>query len=497
MSSEPGSGTPTVAIVGSGISGLGMGIALKRAGIDTFTIFEQAGALGGVWRENTYPGAACDVPSYVYSYSFEPKLDWSTPYSPQSEILAYLEHCARTYDITGHLRFDTQITAAEFDEDGGRWSITTAAGATLHADVLIAACGQLRVPSYPSIPGLERFAGRMFHAARWEHDYDLAGRRVAVIGTGATAIQVVPGIVDDVARLTLFQRTAPYMLRKRHSRYRPWEKALYRRLPLLQRARRLGFWMLMESMIAGFTGSRALMWPPRLVHELQLRTQIRDRRVRDALRPDYVIGCKRMGISSEYYRALDRPHAELVTEPIRAVTETGVITADGVRRDVDAIVLATGFRANEFVAPMGVRGRGGRDLEEAWSDGAEAYLGIAVSGFPNFFLLYGPNTNLGAGSIIHMVESQAHYVVQAVRALQRSGARYLDVRADVQDAFGREMQRRLRESVWTTCSNWYRDDAGRVVNNWPGFMLEYRRRTRRLHLADYEVAPARPARQAA
>lgn len=479
---------PSIAIVGSGFSGLGMGISLKRAGIDSFEIFEQADRIGGVWRENIYPGAACDVPSYLYSYSWEISHHWTEPYSPQSEIVAYLEHCADKYDVRDHIRFNTGIESATFDEVAGDWEVRTSTGETVRFDVLVTACGQLRIPSYPGIPGLEDFTGAQFHSARWDHSFDVTGKRVAVVGTGASAIQIIPGIVDKVARLDVFQRTAPYVLRKRHRPYHPWERRMYEVVGPLQTARRAGFWFFIEALIAGFTYARWLMLPARAIHEFQLRTQVRDPKLRRKLRPDYAMGCKRLGVSSEFYPALSRPNVEVVTEAIERVTPAGIVTADGVEREVDAIVLATGFRANDFIAPMAITGRGGRTLNDAWSDGAEAYLGMTVSGFPNLFLLYGPNTNLGSGSIIHMLESQFHYIERAIALLGERRARFLDVRAEVQERFNKEVQQRLVDSVWSSCASWYRTPSGRVVNNWPGFMSEYRRRTRHVDADDYDVA---------
>lgn len=480
--------SPTVAIVGAGFSGLGMAIQLKRAGFDSLTILEKAGDVGGVWRENTYPGATCDVPSHLYSYSFEPNHSWSRVFSPQPEILNYLQGCVRKYGLTESLRLGAEVTGAEFDRDAGRWRIAISTGETVEADVLVTACGQLSRPAYPQIPGLDSFAGRQFHSARWEHDFDLAGKRVAVIGTGASAIQFVPAIAPEVTKLYVFQRSAPVVIPKKDRPYRRWEKALFRRLPFAQSLHRLWIWLIFEIFVAAFNRIRRLMSIIRRMFERQLAEQVADPALRSALTPDYEIGCKRILISSEYYAALTRPNVELVTDPVREVTPAGVRTEDGAEREVDAIILGTGFLTNEFLAPIEVRGLAGRDLNEAWRDGAEAYLGITVAGFPNFFILYGPNTNLGSGSIIYMLESQFRYVVEATRELARNGADYIDVRDDAQSAFSREVQRRLEGSVWMTgCTSWYVNEAGRNTNNWPGFMTEYRRRTRKVELSDYRL----------
>jgi cation diffusion facilitator CzcD-associated flavoprotein CzcO len=476
-----------VAIIGAGFSGLGMGIALKREGLADFTIYDRAGGVGGTWRHNTYPGLACDVPSHLYSFSFEPKRDWSKRFSPREEIVAYLEHCARKYGLEDHLRLGTEVTRATFDSEGRRWRIETADGETDEADVVVTATGQLSRPSIPSIPGRESFAGTQFHSALWDHDHDLTGRDVAVIGTGASAIQFVPEIAQKVRALHVFQRSAPWVINKMDREYGDRARRLVERFPALQYAARFGFWAYFEALIVGFVGPRFALAPVWLSHKATLHWQVRDRRLRAALSPDYPLGCKRVLISSDYYPALVRDNVELVTGGVREITPTGVVGDDGVERRADTIIYGTGFRATEFLAPMEVRGLGGRDLNEAWRDGAEAYLGMAVTGFPNFFMLYGPNTNLGSGSIIYMLESQIRYAVDAVRRLAGNGRAYLDVRPEVQRRFDEEMQRRLGDSVWAGCSSWYVTESGRVTNNWPGFMSEYRRRTRRLDPADYHA----------
>lgn len=475
-----------VAIVGTGFSGLGLGILLKQAGIDDFVLVDRAEAVGGTWRENTYPGAACDAPSHLYSFSFAPNPEWSRRFAPQAEILAYLEDCTDRFGLRPHLRLGTEVHAARFDDTTGTWTIETAAG-TYAADVLVAACGQLSRPAYPDIDGLDTFGGACFHSARWDHSRDMVGRDVAVIGTGASAIQFVPAIAPDVGRMYVFQRSAPYVVPKPDRRYGDVRRWVYRNVPLSQAVSRLGVWALFEAFIPGYVGHPAVLAPIREAHRRLIAAQVHDPELRAALTPGYELGCKRVLISNDYYKALVRENVELVTSPIASVTADSVVTSDGVERRVDTIVLGTGFRSNDFVAPMQVEGRGGRSLADAWADGAEAYLGLAVSGFPNFFLMYGPNTNLGAGSIVYMIESQARHVIEAVRLLDRTGAAYVDVAADAQDDFGREMQSRLDGSVWAGCASWYRDEHGRNTNNWPGLMWEYRRRTRHLDPSRYDV----------
>ena len=475
-----------VAIVGAGFSGIGMAIALREAGHEDVTIFERSGDLGGVWHHNTYPGAACDVPSYLYSFTADQRRDWSRPCSPQEEILAYLHDTARRGGVAGLVRTNTEIVRADFDEDALEWTLQTATGERVGADALVLACGQLSRPRMPDVPGMDAFAGPSFHSARWEHDVDLRGKRVAVVGTGASAVQFVPEIARDAARVDVYQRTPPWLLPRRNEPYAPWAHAIIRRVPGMQKLRRAGMLAFMESGILGQTRMRALALGIRAWSTWFMRRQVRDPELRRRIWPDYPIGCKRVLFSSHYLPALQRPNVELVTEAVTRVTERGVVAADGREREVDAIVYGTGFDAHAFVAPMEVAGAGGRRLHDAWSGGAQAHLGLTVSGFPNLFLLYGPNTNLGFGSIIVMIEAQIAYVMDAVRRLQGTGARALDVRPEVQRASGEEVQRRLQHSVWTSCRSWYRaGGTGRVVNNWPGQMAEYVHLTRRLVPAEY------------
>jgi cation diffusion facilitator CzcD-associated flavoprotein CzcO len=490
MAASPSS-TPTVAIVGAGFGGIGLGIRLREAGIESFTILEKGDGIGGVWRDNSYPGLTCDIPSHLYSFSFEPKHDWSRRFPLRDEILVYLEHCVAKHRLRGHIRLGTEVASADFDEASGRWRIVTTEGERLEADVLVSATGQLSRPAYPEIPGLERFEGESFHSARWNHDYELDGKRVAVIGTGATAIQFVPEIASRVERLLVFQRSAPWVVPKPDRPYRDWEQNLYRRVPWIQELSRLRIHLLYEVITLALTRMR---WMGRLFergYRRRLEREVPDPRLRDRLMPHYPIGCKRILLSDEWLQTLARPDVELVTGRIAEVTPTGIVAEGGAEHGVDAIILATGFASTEFLAPMAIRGLGGTDLNETWRDGAEAYLGLAVSGFPNMFILYGPNTNLGAGSVIDILESQIEHVVEAVGRLHAAQARYLEVRPDVQTRFNAEIQRRLEDSVWTAgCSNWYRAPNGKVVNNWPGGAAGYMRRARRLEIADYVVVPA-------
>ena len=488
--------TPRVLIVGAGFGGIGMGITLKRAGFESLTILEKAERVGGVWRDNTYPGATCDVPSHLYSFSFEPNPSWTRRYSPQPEILDYLERCMQRYGLAPHIRFGAEVAAARFDPDAGLWRVKTTDGEELETEVLVSACGQLSRPAIPRIDGLDRFRGPLFHSSRWDHGVDLSGKRVAVIGTGASTIQIVPAIAPEVAELDVYQRSAPYVVPKSDRPYRPWERRLFGWAPAARLFHRFCQWLVFELLISGFNQFKPLGRLGVRIFERQLTEQVPDPELRRALTPDHVIGCKRVLISPDYYPTLMREGVSLIDRGVRELTATGVVSEGGVERKADVVILSTGFASNDFLAPMEIIGPDGLDLNAAWRDGAEAYLGVAVAGFPNLFLMYGPNTNLGSGSVIYQLESQMSYILDAVRTLQRAGGGSLAVRPEVQSRFAEEMRERLRDSVWMTgCNNWYVDEEGRNTNNWPGFTLEYRRRTRRLDPADYELTGAAPREQ--
>ncbi|OLF17495.1 flavin-containing monooxygenase [Actinophytocola xanthii] len=465
---------PSVLVIGAGFGGIGVAIELRRAGYTDVTVVEKADDLGGVWRENTYPGAGCDIPSPYYSYSYAPNPGWPMRFSLRSDILAYLRRVADRFGIRP--RYGVEVTAAEFER--GRWRVHTASGEVLTADVLVPAVGQLSRPAMPDIPGASTFTGHSFHSARWDHDYDLTGRRVAVIGTGASAIQFVPCIQPSAARLTVFQRTAPYLVPKPDTRYRPWQRRL---LPL----ERAFFWALCEVGVLGLKGNRVVTAAVERIALRHLRRQVPEPELRAKLIPDYRIGCKRVLFSNDYFPALRQPNVHLETAPITAITPAGVRTADGVEHEVDVIIYGTGFRATDFLAPIEVRGLGGRSLAEEWTDGARAYLGMTVPGFPNMFLVYGPNTNLGSGSIVFMLERQARYIRQAVERIAAEQS-CLDVRPEVAERFDSELQGRLGGTTWTMCRSWYRDGTGRVTTNWPGSVSEYHRRTRSLDPMAFE-----------
>ncbi|MFI5718592.1 flavin-containing monooxygenase [Nocardia sp. NPDC051750] len=492
------SNQPAVAVIGSGFSGIGLAIRLVQAGFTNLTVYERAGDIGGVWRDNTYPGAACDAPSHLYSYSFAPNPDWSRRFAPQPEILDYLRRCAAEYGIRDYVRTSTEVVAAVFDENRYRWEIELATGATEYADVLVSACGQLSRPSYPRLPGLTEFAGTTFHSACWDHDHDPAGRDIAVIGNGASAIQFVPHLVGKARSVTIFQRQVHWISPKPDVEYSAFRRRVNRVLPLVQKLPRLGIFLWFEGvlnpMLVSRWGRRFMSAPIRLWCRWNLR-RIADPELRRALRPGYELGCNRILTSNEYYDALNRDGARVVTSPIRSVQPTAIETEDGRHFEADTIIYATGFRSHDFVAPMRVSGLAGRDLDSAWQSEPCAYLGLTVPGFPNFFLMYGPNTNVGSGSIVHMLESQMTYIVGAVDEISR--VRYLDLRPEVLDGFGSATRERLARTVWNTggCHSWYLADTAKGplnTNNWPGSMREYRRRTRRFDVENYRTVP-RPA----
>ncbi len=462
---------PQVAVIGAGFGGVAAAVALRDDAAD-LVVLERGDDVGGVWRENTYPGAACDVPSHLYSFSWAPGHRWSRRFAPQSDILAYLRRVADDHGLRRHLRLRTEVTEARWDGHSATWRLTTDTGATLETDVLIAACGQLTRPARPVVAGLDSFPGPVLHTAAWDHDVDLRGRRVAVIGTGASAVQVVPAIADEVAHLTVFQRSASHLVPKPDRRYSRLHHALFRRVPAWPRLVRRTLATVFER--AGALPVAPAAAPVQLAFAALLRTQVPEAALRARLRPAHPVGLRRALVSSDYHRTLRRPHVDLVTDEITEVTARGVRAADGVEHPVDVIVLATGFTPEEFLAPMKVFGRDGRALSDEWRDGARAHLGITVPGFPNLFLIHGPNTALRVGSVVHMIECQARYVQQAVHRIA-GGTRTLEVRRDVADAFDAEMQHRLG------------DGERRSVTDWPGTMGEYARRTARFDDAEYVV----------
>jgi cation diffusion facilitator CzcD-associated flavoprotein CzcO len=481
-----------VVIVGAGFGGIAAAIECKRHGIDDVTILERAQSPGGTWHYNSYPGAACDVPSHLYSFSFAQRRDWSRLCSPQAEIQEYLLDTARAHDIERHIELNRTVSSCAWNEQASRWLIDTHEGQRYAADALVLATGQLHQPVTPAIEGIDSFAGHSFHSARWEHDYPLAGKRVAVVGTGASAVQFIPEIAPQAARLTVFQRTGNWMLPRRNRRYPRLVKAAIERVPGVQELRRNFMFQYCESITAAIRHPRTIGRIAGLRSAAFMRSQLRNPELRSKVWPDYTFGCKRVLFSSQYLPALARANVELVTEPIDRVVPEGILTSDGRVHELDCIIWGTGFKTNDFMFPMQVLGGGGQDLREAWAAGARAHLGITVPGFPNMFIMYGPNTNTSGGSIIFYLEAQAAYIRQALEHLRARDARALEVRAEVEAASDRALQARFAGTAWTRCDSWYRDERGRIVANWPGYMREYMQQTRVLDPREFRFAMAAP-----
>lgn len=481
-----------VAIIGAGFSGLGLGIRLRQAGIEDFVILEAADRIGGTWRDNVYPGCACDIPSPLYSFSFALSAEWSRAYPPQPEILAYLERRADEHALRSKIRLATRIARARWVEAEALWRLESSQGEVIWARVLVAATGPLRTPAIPTIPGLEDFAGPCMHTARWRPEVDLTEKRVAVIGTGASAIQVIPKIAEIAERVVVVQRTPPWVLPRPDGPIPRWLRAGLRGLPGADRLLRWGVYAAQEAFGLALYASPWLRRALEGLARRHLARQVPDPDLRASLTPSYALGCKRVLISSEYYPALSRPNVELLPSGLARVEAHRVVTASGEAREVDAIVLATGFQVTSFLAPLEVLGRGAVELSRAWSGGARAYLGLAIPRFPNFFLLLGPNTGLGHNSVIIMLEAQAGYVLKCLARMKQEGLRSLEVRAEALRAFGEEMEAHSKRTVWRAggCTSWYLDEEGRNVTLWPASTLAYRRRTRRPTWSAFIMEPA-------
>jgi cation diffusion facilitator CzcD-associated flavoprotein CzcO len=474
-----------VLIVGAGFGGITAAIELRRHGVRNIRILEKASDLGGTWFYNTYPGAACDVPSHLYSFSFAQRRDWSRLCSPQAEIHDYLHDVALEQGIEALIETAVEVTACSWDEQRFRWTVRTAAGDAHEADVLILATGQLDQPALPPIEGADEFAGHSFHSAEWDHDYPLAGKRVAVVGTGASAVQFVPEIAPLVGRLEIFQRTGNWFLPRRNRPYPAIWRAAIERIPWLQELRRRFMFEYGESLTLAIRHPGTVGRLGAARSAAFMRLQLRDPEIRRKAWPGYTFGCKRILFSSFYLPTLQRPNVDLVTDRITRIDRDGLITGDGARHDVDCIIWATGFRTNDFMFPMEITGAGGLELRECWAAGPHAHLGMSVPGFPNMFILYGPNTNTSGGSIIFYLETQSGYIRQALEELRSRGAGAIEVRREVEAASDRETQARFAGTAWVRCDSWYRDERGRIVANWPGYMREYLERAREIDAGEY------------
>ena len=478
-----------IAIIGAGFGGIGMAIQLEKAGIHSFTMFERADEVGGTWRDNTYPGAACDVPSHAYSLSFEQNPNWSRKYSPSGEIQQYLLGLVDKWKLREHIRFGTEIVEARFDDDDGSWTIRTGDGDSFTARVVVSAVGGLVDPAYPDIPGLDTFEGKKIHTARWDHDYDMSGKRVGVIGTGASAVQVVPAIAPKVGRLEVFQRTPAWVVPKRDATYSQGLRDLFARIPfLLQLSRAFKYWA------SELFGPMIFLDAPRLsaigekLSLAHLRAQVKDPDLRRKLRPHFQFGCKRILVSDDYWASFERDNVALVCDGIAAIRPHGIETVDGTLHELDAIVFATGFELGLARAPFPIFGREGRDLNESWADGAVAYKGMTVSGFPNWFILMGPNTGPGHTSVLVYTEAQISHALQAIQKLRDEGLKFVDVRQSVQDAYNERIQGRMKYMVWPQCSSWYLSKDGSNHSLYPGLATEYVLGARSFHPEEYEIA---------
>ncbi|WP_042403887.1 flavin-containing monooxygenase [Streptacidiphilus carbonis] len=480
-----------VAVVGSGFGGLGAAVRLRQEGVDDFVVLERAGSVGGTWRDNSYPGCACDVPSHLYSFSFAPNPEWPRTFSGQPEIRAYLERIADRFRLRPHLRFHHEVLSARWDAGQARWELETNQG-RYSAQVLVAACGPLADPSVPDLPGLADFPGEVFHSARWNHDYDLAGKRVAVVGTGASAIQIVPMIQPQVERLVLLQRTPPWVMPRMDRDITAAERWLYRRLPATQRALRAALWGIREGQTRMFVNRPVLLRAAERMAKRNLDSHIADPALRARLTPDYRFGCKRVLLSNTYYPALAQPNVD-VAAGLREVRGSSVVAADGSEHEVDAIILGTGFHVTDMPIGSRITGAAGRTLAEEWKDGMAALRGTTVSGFPNLLFVIGPNTGLGTSSMVLMIESQLNYLADYLRRLEGTGAAALDVAPAAQQRWNEAVQRRMAGTVWNTggCRSWYLDANGNNTVLWPGTTAHFRRETRTVDLAEYELVGKR------
>lgn len=480
-----------VVVVGTGFAGVGMGAALLKKGVTDFVLLERASDLGGTWRDNSYPGCACDVPSHLYSFSFAPNPGWTRTFSPQQEIWDYIRSVSDSRGVTPHIRFDADVTDASWDEGARVWRVGTVRG-DLTCDVLVSGTGALSDPAYPDLAGLDSFAGTTFHSATWNYDHDLTGRRVAVIGTGASAVQFVPHVQRQAAHLTLFQRTPPWIMPRPDRAVSGLERHVYRRFPAAQKAMRGLIYSARETFVVGFRGGPRLMRLAQRGAEQHLAHQVKDPGLRATLTPDYALGCKRVLLSNDYLPALTRENVDVVSEKIVEVRPEGVVTADGAVHEVDTIIFGTGFRVGELPFADTVRGVGGEVLGRRWArESVQAYRGTTVSGYPNLFFLVGPNTGLGHSSMVYMIESQVAYVVDALRTMQEQALATVEVSADRENRFNDSVQRSMRGTVWTAggCSSWYLDARGRNSLLWPGFTFSFRRITRKFDRAAYLTTP--------
>lgn len=483
--------TISVAIIGAGFAGVGAAIRLKDQGITDFVILERDSRVGGTWRDNTYPGAACDIPSRLYSYSFAPNPDWSHTYSGSAEILGYIDHMVESFGIAPHIRFDHTVSGISYNADAGEWTVDLVDREPLRARAVVVASGPLANASFPDIPGIETYEGRKIHSARWDHDYDFAGKKVAVVGTGASGVQIVPELVKVAESVKVFQRTPGWVLPRINTSTSGWLKRIYKDVPLAEKLMRSAWFWGHESVAVGVVWDSPFT---RLVEALSLanlRAQVKDPWLRRQLTPDFSAGCKRLLMTSDYYPALQKENCKLVTWPIARLSPNGIRTVEGIEHQFDAIVFATGFEVSKAGTPIPITGIDGRNLAAEWSKGAYAYRSVAVSGYPNLFFTFGPNSGPGHSSALVYMEAQIDYIVDGISKLLRYDWKSLDVRPEVQDRYNRDIQRRLQATTWNSgCQSWYLTEDGFNATMFPGFATQFVNQLKTLNLEDFKITAA-------
>jgi cation diffusion facilitator CzcD-associated flavoprotein CzcO len=475
-------------VLGTGFAGLCSAIKLKEAGM-SFVVLEKDCGVGGVWRANTYPGAQCDVQSHLYSFSFEQYPYWSRSYGLQTEILSYLEMCVEKYDLLPYIHFNTSVMEVRWNESENIWEIKTNRGKVFQAKTFFLASGGLSQPLYPDIQGMNTFKGKLFHSAAWDHSVDLSEKKVGIIGSAASAIQIVPAIAPIVKRLSIFQRTASWVLPKADYPYSAMERWMFHILPPLQWAsRELIYWKL-EWRVMAFVHAPFLLELVQGMVKQYIQRTISDKVLAEKVTPNYTMGCKRVLLSNDYYPAIQRPNVDVITEGIQSIHENGIILKDGSSLDLDIIVLATGFHVTEGVVPFDIYGKNGKSLNEEWKDGMEAYLGTSIKGFPNLLMIVGPNTGLGHSSMVYMIEAQVDYAMKVMKYMKQEKVKSIEVKQEVQNLYNKEIQKKLDKSVWNTggCSSWYKNKKGKNTSLWPGFTFEFRNRTSFFRQSDYLV----------
>ena len=478
----------SILITGTGFSGVCVGIQLKKAGFHNFKILEKANDVGGTWRDNTYPGAACDVKSNLYSYSFEPNPNWSRSYSAQPEILAYIKHCVKKYDLAQHIIFDWEVKAAKYFEEDGIWELRNQRDEIQSANIAIIGNGPLHIPSLPDINGINDFKGAVFHSAQWNHDFNLHDKNVCVIGTGASAIQFVPEIQAKVKNLYLMQRTAPWVLPKPDGDFSTTENVLFEKIPFIQKLYRDFIYYFNEAQVVGMMYEDKILKVGEMLGKYHINKHIKDKALRKKLTPNFKLGCKRVLLSNNYYQALAQKNVEVVTDGIEKFTKDSVVNKDGKSGKIDAIILGTGFHVADSFQYYNVKGKDGAELKDVLGASPEAYYGTSIHQFPNLFLMLGPNTGLGHNSMVYMIESQTNYIIDAIQKMSEQGIKSIEVRKDVQTKFNEELQKKLEGTIWLSgCKSWYLSEDGKNHTVWPGFTLEFRNRTKNINLSDYTI----------